>query len=248
MKNVIKVYVDESIHVRGDFIVTAAVCSHINVQQQVVQALLDCGFDPTHDEFKSSMRMDGNPAAQELRQRLQIILRDCKIGVTVCPTSERAKIATYIAALLSNLNVQPGTNIAAVYLDEGIKRTNAKMPVSATVRYGCNSKLVTGIQLADCAAHLISTMLLDELGFISKTVAARTVYEGQEGEIALAWTLWATVRYSLSGMKLVGERDEYGVPEPLMNPFGLVVSDTCSDDVKAAVENRLSTVWLGCIH
>ncbi|WEX89954.1 hypothetical protein PZN02_005292 [Sinorhizobium garamanticum] len=238
MDTVLEVFVDESIHVRGDFIVVAAVCSDSDVQQEVVQALLDCGFDPARDEFKSSMKMNGNPAAQELRQRLQIILNDCKIGVAVCPTSERAKIVTHVAALLSNLDVPPGTHIATVHLDEGMRRTNAKMPADATVRLGCDSKLVAGIQLADCAAHLISTMLLEELGLISKTVAASTVYEEQEGEIALAWTLWATVRYALSGRKSIGESDEYGLPEPMLNPFGLVVSDACSDAVKAAVESK----------
>ncbi|MBP1886477.1 hypothetical protein [Sinorhizobium mexicanum] len=248
MDTFLNVFVDESIHVRGDFIVVAAVCAHADVQQEVVQALHDCGFDPARDEFKSSMRMHGNPAGQELRQRLQIILNDCKIGVAICPTSERAKIVTHVAALLSKLDIPPRTHIAAVHLDEGMRPANAKMPADATVKLGCDSRLVTGIQLADCAAHLISTMLLEELGLMSKTVPASSVYEEQEGEIALAWTLWATVRYALSGRKSVGESDECGLPDPTMNPFGLVVSDACSDAVKAAVEKRLSTVWVGCIH
>lgn len=244
----LSVFVDEGIHDRGDFIVVAAVCCEADVQEQVVEGLLDCGFDPTRDEFKSSMTMRGNPAAQKLRRRLQVILRHCKIGLAVCPISERAILATHIATLLCNVDVTPETPIAAIYLDEGMKRTNAKMPRSATVSYGCDSKLVAGIQLADCAAHLISTMLLDELGIISKTVPASSVYDGQEGEIELAWTLWASIRHALSGRKPVGEIDEYGLREPLMRPFGLVVSDCCTDAVKAAAEKRLGTVWIGCIH
>ena len=244
----LNIFVDESIHDRGDFIVVAAVCSDADVQEQVVQGLLACGFDPCCDEFKSSMAMRDNPAAQELRQRLQLILRHCKIALAVCPIAERAILAAHLATLLSSVDVPPDTHISAIYLDEGMKRTNAEMPSGAVVTYGCDSRLVAGIQLADCAAHLVATMLLEELGIISKTVPASPVYEGQEGEIELAWTLWAGIRHALSGRKPLGEVDEYGLPEPLMNPFGLVVSDRCSEAVKAAAERRLGTVWIGCIH
>ncbi len=248
MSNFFDVFVDESIHDRGDFIVAAAVCSHADVHQEVIQALSDCGFDPARDEFKSSMRMNGNAEAQDLRQYLQNILSRCKIGVAVCPTSERANLVTHVAELLSNLDVSPGTQFKTIHFDEGMKRTSAQMPAKANIRFNCDSKLVAGIQLADCAAHLISTILLDELGLFSKTVPANTVYQDQEGEIELAWTLWATIRYALAGRTSVGECDEYDQPVPILNSFGVVVSDGCSDSVKAAVEKRLSTVWVGCIH
>ncbi|MGP4672210.1 hypothetical protein ACSV5N_09800 [Agrobacterium salinitolerans] len=244
----LQVYVDESIHVRGDFIVIAAVCCYSDVQQNVYRALSECGFDPARDEFKSSMRMSGNPSAQDLRRRLQILLNDCKIAMAICPISERASIATHVAELLSTLQLPSGGRILTIHLDEGIRPSKASMPAGASVRYGCNSRLVAGIQLADCAAHLIATMLLEELGLVSKTVPASSVYEGQSGEIELAWTLWATVRYALSGGTPAGGNDEFGFPEPLMKPFGLLVSDACSDAVKSAVEKRLSTVWVGCIH
>ncbi|TYC55858.1 hypothetical protein FMN50_12600 [Rhodobacterales bacterium] len=239
---------DESIHERGDFIVVAAVYGGADVEDQVRQGLLACGFDPVRDEFKSSMRMSGNPAAQELRQRLKFILRHCKIALAVCPVVERPILATHVATLLSSVDLPPETPVVAVYMDEGMKPTASEMPCSATVTFGCDSKSVAGIQLADCAAHLVSTMLLEELGIISKTVPASTVYEGAEGEIELAWTLWASIRHALSGKEFVGETDDYGVPEPLMSAFGLVVSDACSDAIKAAAKERLGTVWIGCIH
>ena len=242
------VFVDESIHVRGDFIVVAAVFAEDGVAEGVIAALTDCGFDPASDEFKSSMTMKDAPAAQRLRSHLQIILGTCKIAVTVCPASERKEIATYIANLLSAVDLPPSQRIARVFVDEGIRQTNAAMPDGATVRFGCDSRTVSGIQLADCAAHLISTTLLGELGLTTKMVAASTVYDGQEGEIELAWTLWATVRYALSGSTPCGEVDEDGIFEPLMKPFGLLVSDLCSDAVKAAVADRLGSVWVGCIH
>jgi hypothetical protein len=248
MKTAVDVFVDESIHDRGDFIVVAAVCSHADVQQEVIQALLDCGFDPSCDEFKSSMKMDGNAGAQDLRRRLQIILSGCKIGAAICPRSDRAKLVSHVAALLSILDVPSETQIETVHFDEGMRGSAAQMPASVTVRLGCNSKLVAGIQLADCAAHLISTILLAEMGLVTKTVSESTVDGEQEGEIGLAWSLWATVRRALAGNRSVGTSEEDGISDPMMNPFGLVVSDDCSDAVKAAIEKRLSAVWLGCIH
>lgn len=241
----LRVFVDESIHDRGGFIVVAAVCSTEDVEDEVVQALLDCGFDPRHDEFKSSMRMDNNPSAQHLRRHLQIILRSCKIAVAVCPISERANIVTHVASLLSKLDIPPETYVGTVFFDEGMTNTGAEMPTNAAPRFNCNSKSVAGIQLADCAAHLISTMLLNELGLISKMVAVSTEYEG---EIELAWTLWATIRHALAGCTPAGQIDRYGEQEPMMKSFGLMVSESCSDKLKAAVEKRLGEVWIGCIH
>jgi hypothetical protein len=242
------VFVDESIHDRGDFIVVAAVFAEDGVADRVIAALTDCGFDPARDEFKSSMTMRDAPAAQRLRSHLQVILRSCKIAVAVCPVSERTKIATHIANLLSSVDLPPRQRIARVFVDEGIGQTSGAMPEGATVRFGCDSRTVQGIQLADCAAHLISTTLLGELGLTTKMVPASTVYDGQEGEIELAWTLWAAVRYALSGRIPLGEVGEDGIFEPLMKPFGLFVSDLCSDALKAAVADRLGSVWVGCIH
>ncbi|WP_417729069.1 DUF3800 domain-containing protein [Roseovarius sp.] len=241
------VFVDESIHDRGGFIVVAAVLSADNVQKEVVGALLDCGFDPARDEFKSSMKMNGNLAAQKLRGSLQAILRGCKIAAAVCPTLERAEIVNHIATLLSEVDLPSGTSIGTVYFDEGMKPTSAEMPGSAVVKFGCDSKQVAGIQLADCAAHLISTMLLEELGLVTKMVPASSVYGEEEGEIELAWTLWASIRHALAGGTSTGT-DEHGFPEPLMHPFGLFVSPSCSNAVATAARKRLSTVWVGCIH
>src|SRR5687768_16563619 len=133
------VFVDESIHVRGDFIVVAAVCAEDGVQDRIVAALTDCGFDPTHDEFKSSMTMDGAPAAQRLRAHLKMILRECKVAVAVCPTSERAEIAAHVARLLSTIDADPGRRVVGIHLDEGIKRTSAPFPRDATIHFGCDS-------------------------------------------------------------------------------------------------------------
>ncbi len=53
------IFIDESIHDRGNFIVIAAVFSIDDLQELVGRALRECGFDPARDEYKSSMKMAG---------------------------------------------------------------------------------------------------------------------------------------------------------------------------------------------
>jgi hypothetical protein len=199
------------------------VCSANSLQKLVEDALLECGFDPARDEFKSSMKMAGNPAAQRLRDRLQDILGRCKIAVAICPVSERAAIVELAGRLLSGLDEKALELPATVYFDGGMKHAPLELPAGVNAIYGCDSRRVAGIQVADCAAHLVSMMLLAQLGIITKTVPASTVYPADDGEIELAWTLWASVRYALSGGNPIGGYDEEGWCEPMMHPFGLLV-------------------------
>src|SRR5688572_17085109 len=111
------IFIDESIHDRGNFIVIAAVFSADNLQGPVGDALLECGFDPTRDEYKSSMKMAGNPAAQRLRDRLEDILRHCKVAVAICPVSERAAVVDHVGELLVDLPSKALELPATVYFD-----------------------------------------------------------------------------------------------------------------------------------
>lgn len=242
------IFIDESIHERGDFIVIAAVCAGDDIQQLVEQALRECGFDPAIAEYKSSMRMALNPAAQRLRDRLQHILGECKIAVAICPVVERPQIVTLAGRLIASIDPENLELPAVAYFDNGMKRAPLELPPGIAPVHGCDSKKVAGIQVADCAAYLVSIMLLAELELFTKNVPASTVYPEDDGEIELAWTLWASVRHALSGGNPVGGYDDEGWCEPMMHPFGLVVSEGCSSAVKAAVEKRLSSVWIGCIH
>jgi hypothetical protein len=242
------IFIDESIHERGDFIVVAAVCSDDDVQGMVEQALRERGFNPANDEFKSSMKMAGNPAAQRLRDEMRYILRRCKIAVAVCPVAERPQLVTLAGKLLSSVGNEKINAPAVAYFDQGMSRAPLELPPNISAVQGCDSRKTAGIQVADCAAYTVSMMLLAELGLLTKTVPASTVYPQDEGEIELAWTLWASVRYALSGGVPIGGYDEDGWCDPMMHPFGLLVSEGCSDAVKVAVEQRLSSVWVGCIH
>ncbi|MCY1311595.1 hypothetical protein D9M70_619100 [compost metagenome] len=91
-------------------------------------------------------------------------------------------------------------------------------------------------------------MLLDELGIARKMVPARRVYPDNEGDLELAWELWASLRRALAGREPIGAADEDGIHEPLFKPFGLVWSDGCDGRVTEAARNRFGSVWVGCIH
>ena len=84
------------------------------------------------------------------------------------------------------------------------------------------------------------------MGFINKMAPTSDMYP--EPEVEMAWQLWTSLRYSLASGTPIGGFDDEGMCDPMMLPFGLLVTDSCSDAVKDAVEKRLSTVWLGCIH
>jgi hypothetical protein len=246
---VARVFVDESIHDQGDFIVVAVVVSEHDLQVAVDEALTTCGFTPGRDEFKSSMRMADNPAAQDLRGWLKHILNTkCRVAIAVCPVSERAEIMTYAASLTNLVAAREEIASGVLHFDGGMKRKAFGLPPGWRAEFNCDSRLIAGVQVADCAAHILSVMLLSEMGLITKSVPLSNVYPDQEGEMEMAWELWASLRYALSSGEPISGYDEDGGCEPMMKPFGLLVSEACSDEVKAAVEKRFSTDWVGCIH
>lgn len=242
-----EIYIDESIHDRGDLIVLAAVYSETPLQARVEEVLRDCGFDPARDEFKSSMRMHGNIAAQKLRDNIQSLLGNCKIAVVVCAPGDRRRLADHAVELLSEIDVPKSTNIP-VYFDEGILRPTQPPPAGFEFRLNCNSREVAGIQVADAAAHVIASTILSELGMFNRTTPASTVYPDDDGEIELAWVLWMSLRYALATNEPIGGYDENGECEPYMRPFGVLVAASCSPHVREAAELRFRGIWLGCIH
>lgn len=242
------IYFDESIHDRANFIVLAAVCATPDLIEEAEEALRNCGFEPGVDEFKSSMKMLGNAQAQQLRELFRAIIGRSKIAVGVCSRSERPHLMAIMAKIIAVIAAKRPGQDATVHLDEGIKSQLVALPAGYLLRSNCDSRRVIGIQLADCCAHFISTMLLGEMGLFDKMVPANRVYPGNEGELELAWELWASIRYALAGSKPVGLIEEDGYYEPLLEPFGLVITEGCDPSVGEAARNRLGEVWVGCIQ
>lgn len=242
------IYIDESIHDRGNFIVLAAVCAPPDEIRIATEALRQCGFAPGHDEFKSSMKMNGNKPAHDLRERFREVIGRCKIAIGICAVRERHQLMSLAASICEAIASQNAIEAGTIYLDQGIKPQSISIPAGLQLWPGCDSKSVIGIQLADCCAHFIATILLDELGVVRKMVPARRVYPGNEGDLELAWELWASIRNALAGREPIGAVDDDGIHEPLLKPFGLVFSDGCDAHVAEAARRPFGSVWVGCIH
>jgi Protein of unknown function (DUF3800) len=243
------IYFDESIHVRGNFIVLAAVAASPDQIATATDALRQCGFEPGRDEFKSSVSMKGNLQAQELRERFRSIIGHggCKVALGVCAIEERDQLHL-LARQICDAIPEDGEGRRIVYLDQGMKLQAMDTPGRYEWKPNCDSKKVIGIQLADCCAHFMSTMLLGELGLFDKMVPARPEKTGYDFDLELAWELWASLRYALAGSEPVSPADEDGFYEPLFKPYGFVLSDGCDDKVAEAARKRFGAVWVGCIH
>lgn len=242
------IYIDESIHDRANFIVLAAVWAQPDEIRIATEALSKCGFVPGRDEFKSSMKMNGNSHAQDLREHFREIIGRCKIAIGICAVNERHQLMSLASSIGTAIAFQNPNENGVIYLDQGIRPQSINLPTGYLLNPDCDSKTVIGIQLADCCAHFIATILLDELGVARKMVPARRVYPGSDGDLELAWELWASIRYALAGNKPIGDPDDDGFHEPLLEPFGLVFSDDCDPRVAEAARRRLGSVWVGCIH
>jgi len=242
------IYIDESIHERANFIVLAAVSAPPDEIRIATAALSECGFVPGRDEFKSSMKMNGNSDAQALREHFREIIGRCKIAIGICAVNERHLLMSLAASIGKAIASQNPTENGIIHLDQGIKSQSINLPIGYRLKADCDSKTIIGIQLADCCAHFIATILLDELGVARKMIPARRVYPGNDGDLALAWELWASIRYALAGSEPTGALDDDGFHEPLLKPFGLVFSDGCDPSVVEAAQRRFGSVWVGCIH
>lgn len=255
-------YFDETIQERGGFIIGAFVYSPIDLTPEIMAAVEKVGLSPGVDEFKSGARMDRNPAQSKLRDLLSAVLSETNVGVVVLPSNDRAALGNEALLALSkfvNANAL-SQDSHKVYFDEGIKVDPHVMHLFAStggaiceLNFSQNSKIVSGIQLADLAAHSLGGMLLEELGIISKTVRPgdRMGYHPDD-EVELGFELWASLRYQFfrAPQPNPGPIPEDPVGEQIFDvaSYGLHVSKDCSSTLRHAALKRFGQSYLGCIH
>lgn len=257
-------FFDESIHPKGGFIVGAFVCTEREPTKMLRTALQDAGIQPGIDEYKSGAHVGRDPR--------QILARDGIDGVV----GALARIALMVTPLvtpdilgeeaLAALRIFLDANGLAqrshhVYLDQGIfsRPTRAfelaagiGIPARCTLHPEMDSRVVLGIQMADLVAHRTATMLLQELGVITKTVKAgdNSGYDA-DMDIDLGFELWAGLRRSFFVQPFDPDSDAYEeVPYPVVKvePFGLYVSPLCGPALSHHVRERFGSMYLGCIH
>jgi Protein of unknown function (DUF3800) len=253
-------YFDESIHPRGGFILGAYVYGP-SADASVSRALEIWGLRPDIDEFKSSARMTDHPEQVALRNELRGILDEYRIGVLIMPATLRTSLG---AEALRGLDQFARLNLATAgrpvaFFDEGIFHSvDQAMQLSAQLKLDryCDlrpeqdSRVVKGIQLADFVAHTCSIMLLETLGLVTKQVKAgsNSGYD-PEMELDLGFELWAGLRYRFFFAGPVADQDElYGGALMNVGAHGLYITETCSDQLRMAANQRFGTSYLGCIH
>lgn len=251
------IYFDESIHDRGGFILGACVCSTLDLSPMVHNLWSSLELDPTRFEYKSSAPKFENPAGQDHRTLIHGLLWDSRVGLTVCPISDRRNLGVHAVELakqvIATQSIGPSPHI--LYLDENIHlheqvRRDAQA-LDLAVRANQNSCIVGGLQVADHAAHTLAGMLLEEMGLLTKQIRAGEG-SGYDPEllINLGFELWASLRYSLlAGPNNASLDDDQLVSATFpLEGFGLYVAPSWAKPLRQKVLSRFGTNYVGCIH
>ena len=248
-----RVFVDDSIHDRDGFILTAAIITSDDLAPAIAQLLIEADLTLGIDEYKSHER------SRRLRGELGELLYDsgARIALAVTPRNQREAAGADMLALLAKLKDEGalGLSEVSVWLDEGLLTKSAREWLECNPSHGLsieaerNSKTVLELQLADLVAHTAATIIRCELGSISKMVPAgpNSGYDPDE-LFPLEFELWAGLRYNLAGQRTQHSDSDGVADSATCYAFGLFINEHCSPMVKDAAEKQLRTVFLGCIH
>ncbi len=248
------VYFDDSIHDRGGFIIGAFVSLTKDPDTDLSNILINNGFDPNNDEFKSSTHFKECPKMIDVRDQLKSYVRNnCGISIIVLPRKNRDKLgAETINAFHKMVQFNTINDPMSIYFDEGIFK-NIKDGQKIASQYSfdrCNFNFKTssvtckGIQLADLVAHTCSVMLLDQMGLINKTIKAgdNSGY-APDTDIELGFELWASIRGNF-----FCKQKAVSSPYYIVEPYGLYISHLCSNSLSIKARERFGETYRGCIH
>jgi hypothetical protein len=255
-------YFDESMHARGQFVLGAFVYSEQPLDAEVSRSLRHVGLRPGIDEYKSGLRADRNPEQVKLRGLLRrlFVHHEVRLGLVVSPLGDPPGFAADALLCLSKLATsnQFESDRHEAYFDEGVfqppsradrLRQATRLADTIVLHPSNDSRIVGGIQAADLAAHTMATMLLEQLGHVSKNVkaGANSGYD-PDLELELGFELWASLRYSFFKRSFPAAEGE--APNPVLDvaSCGLFVSARCDETLAEAVHSRFDKVYLGCIH
>ena len=259
-----ELFVDESIHERQGFIVSAYVAAEPGMSAYAEAILVSLGFQPGRDEFKSGARMHGNPVLQELRDRFIRLAADGGrgVGLVVSSSSHRADLGYDVLWGLTQL-VERGQlepERLAAYFDEGIFRSRSAANETAShfprlqecvLNFEQDSKLVAGLQIADAVAGAASQILLEHLTGRSRSVPLGEDEGYPEGTRSdLGWVLRMTLRYSLFKGPW-GDLSRDDLDEAMTAPlfgYGVFATENLGPNVREAVQRLFKSIWMGCIH
>lgn len=256
------VYVDESFVPRHDLLVAGLVFSPFDLSEDVNEILLRHGFAPGTDEFKSTANFRDEPRWGAVRDSLLDLLlkRECELAATIASHSVDLRLlGNHVLDTVLSVAGHAGFEASplSIYLDRDLKRDEqrlrAQIPDTAHVDrprmvFGCDSRLVGGIQLADMIAGALRTVFVQQLEG-NKAVVVFGEAEGypQETEIQLSEEILMHLAWRFFADPL--PPDEHGnqlIWTAL--PKGAFFSSNVKGPLRAAASARLGSLWRGCAH
>lgn len=255
-------YFDDSNHsTRGGFIVGAFAYFPQDPAPRIAEAIREVGLRPGVDEFKSGFRMDRHPEQARLRDALYAL--EARLALVVCGRDEAQRLGHEGVGALASIvaGFGPGQGPHHAYFDRGIfrsigdgERAFAEFHLHDVVgHFEQDSRTTLGIQTADLAAHTCAMMLRERLGLLLKDVpmGPDSGYE-EDATCSIGFELWARTRYNwFHGPSAQFSGDgEFEVEHATVpvDGYGLFISSTCPDPVRAAARDRFGSMYLGCIH
>lgn len=231
-------FVDDSLRDRWGFNALGVVYASTDVLETAAHVIAQSSVP----EFKSGVHMGRNPMMADLRTTLLRLLTQCRLGLVLAPSASRDRLGADLVEALEKFGVET----SGVFVDESIQPGES----TAVVSWGQDSRCTVGIQLADLAAHTLSTIVVERLRPNPKRVQLGPDY-GYDVPITaeLEWELRTGVRWAL--IKKMPPFDEENFNASLTaNCFGFGVH--CTPDleggVRAAASEAFSRVWMGCVH
>jgi hypothetical protein len=215
-------YVDESVHAKWGFVVSAFVFTEGDFERHVEHALFEAGLSPREEELKSSARMDTNLAMRAARDAI-LGLAGSKTRVAVCVGPyDRRTIGKHCLQALQSVLLRNAIAPASldIHFDEDIFPSEAeawrlhqlfRFLSDARIHPRENSRLVLGIQVADVVAHSFGQILKAEISGDTKMIDIGGVNTGYaEGTTApLGWSLLMSLRYALFTRPMAYEGQAY---------------------------------------
>ena len=185
-RSITQCYIDESIHTKAGFVVTAFIFASGRFDRDVAKVLSSSGLTPRQDEFKSSFRMDSNPKMRAAREGLLSLAGSgARVAVYIGPFDtfgfERDSLGKHSLQALQSTLVRNSirTSRLSVYFDNDIfpSEKEAKR-LHRLFHYlrACNlypredSCIRLGIQVADAVAHSFAQILCGVGSFIVTNV------------------------------------------------------------------------------
>lgn len=256
------IYFDESKFPKENFIFGSFVFCEDNPNDFIKEVLINHGFNPDIEEFKSNIHFGRNPKMIGVREDLKNYFhRNCRFGIIFLQHDELSNLG-FIAldALAQFLEKNGFENKNQIYFDEGIFKSRNKAIEhikhlrleNNTFHLEQDSRKIKGIQLSDLCSHCLTTMLREALGDLNKMVKVpkNSGYDPDD-ESEIGFDIWATIRCAFlrepNKIFIETENMESNFTYQV-EPYGLFISEHCQDNLAEKVRETFGTVYLGCIH